>query len=279
MFKRFFRAFFTAVVVFLTKLLSRKTITKAFRVFFTAVVVFFKYLFGKYWEVGKYLAKIIASTIIFTFLMLSFVYLTIFFLNLFGLWTPSVTSGAIHLKLVGHWPSFMLYLGQMIPFNYMTTLEAFVFIFVMANFEEVVFRHMIMDSLLMKFFKMGFIPAALISSVVFGMAHFNNAGSSPYYLWLPQVIGAGCAGLWLAYLYKTCGLHLAVFVHVLHNFTMFALARYYYQEMGILQAGLIGIGGMFLYVFLMYKYPKFRYIIAYIPIKIYHKIKGKRELH
>ena len=85
-------------------------------------------------------------------------------------------------------------------------------------FEETAFRYMLYDIVLRKILVFPYKHALVISSILFGLAHFNNIipGFSAY-LVVPQVVMAAFVGIIFAYAYLRKGLWLPIIVHMLYN--------------------------------------------------------------
>lgn len=83
-------------------------------------------------------------------------------------------------------------------------------------FEEVIFRGALFG-VLFKYCRWGFIPAALISSVIFGMGHIYQ-GNDPLSV-LMAVTVTTIAGTWFAWLYCECGycIWFPMWMHILMN--------------------------------------------------------------
>jgi membrane protease YdiL (CAAX protease family) len=89
--------------------------------------------------------------------------------------------------------------------------------------EEGMFRYLFYDCLLKKWLKAPHVLAMVISALLFGAAHFNNALVLNISLWyvVPQVIGAAVMGFFFVYLYNKFGLHVAILVHALYDYSVF----------------------------------------------------------
>lgn len=77
--------------------------------------------------------------------------------------------------------------------------------------EEALFRYLIMDLLLERRFGLNQKQSMVVSSLIFGAAHFVN---HPHWLdALPQVAAATASGALLAYVYHRVGLWACIFLH------------------------------------------------------------------
>lgn len=97
--------------------------------------------------------------------------------------------------------------------------------FLVGVVEETIFRYILQDKILEKFLKWKSWMSVPFASVVFGAAHFANAGN-----WienLPQVVGATCAGLVLGVAYKKRNLLFVILVHGLYDFLITLVYMYF----------------------------------------------------
>ena len=83
--------------------------------------------------------------------------------------------------------------------------------------EEAYFRLMIMDHMFMRWLRMPYWLALILSSMSFGFAHLANG---PWQVTLPQVVGTAFCGLWFARVYRRDGLPAAMLTHGLYNFVV-----------------------------------------------------------
>ena len=197
---------------------------------------------ARYWSAIKYTFLVGWATLINAFLMMSVVYALYWYLQWIGVWPSFVPIGD----------------GGYVPSN-LTELAALAL--TIGIMEEVIFRYFIMDCLLMRWIKMPFIWAMIISAVGFGLAHFNNAVPGYAIITLPQVVGAGVAGLWFAYLYKRFGLHLAILTHACYDGGLFALTMYNVKNSNEIIALAMLLGGIFFVLLLLYNRYKTKYLI------------------
>jgi membrane protease YdiL (CAAX protease family) len=89
--------------------------------------------------------------------------------------------------------------------------------------EEGMFRYLLYDCILQRWWKSPARLALWISALAFGAVHFGNAAALglPLIHALPQVVGAALVGFWMAYLYKRMGLHFAILTHTCYNFVVY----------------------------------------------------------
>lgn len=144
--------------------------------------------------------------------------------NLIG---AAAISGAIMIPLVFATQAVTDYLGfsvpditkSLIPADPTWQILAGMFLIV-GILEENIYRYFLQDCILGRMMKFKLMPAVIIASLIFGLAHFSNAvvlGIPPMAI-LPQVVGAAGVGLWFGYLYNRRGLHFVILTHALYDF-------------------------------------------------------------
>jgi hypothetical protein len=195
---------------------------------------------NRYWEAIKYTFLVGWATLVQAFVMMSVVYALYWY-----------------LQWIGVWPTFMP-VGEAYPLGSLTELVALAL--TIGIMEEIAFRYFLMDCILMRWIKMPFIWAMVISAVGFGLAHFSNAVPGYAIVTLPQVVGAGAAGLWFAYLYKRFGLHLAILTHAAYDGGLFALTFYKIEKANEILALAMLLGGIFFTLLILYTRYKKKYI-------------------
>lgn len=107
--------------------------------------------------------------------------------------------------------------------------------------EEGMFRYLLYDCILRKWLRFPIVISAILSAMMFGAAHFNNAIVSQISLWyvVSQVIGAAGLGVFFVYLYEKLGLHMTIVVHACYDFAVIYtefhsnLVKYLYLFLGL----------------------------------------------
>lgn len=116
----------------------------------------------------------------------------------------------------------LAYLGLINPYHFLVNIQItwrhYLHDLMTGIREEVIFRYACYDIVLRKIINFSLWPALILSSFIFGIAHFHNlAMGEPYHNALPQVIMAGILGLWFGYAYIRKGLWLAILTHAIYN--------------------------------------------------------------
>ena len=101
------------------------------------------------------------------------------------------------------------------PFDLTDPTTVILTMFAVGIFEEVYFRYIVMDCMMIRWLKTPVWVAIVISSFIFGAAHLMNPGG--WHVTLPQAVGATGAGFWFAHVYRKYGLHMAIFTHAIYN--------------------------------------------------------------
>lgn len=84
--------------------------------------------------------------------------------------------------------------------------------------EEALFRYLLMDKLLEGKLKASTLVSTVVSSVMFGAAHFVNHPT--WIQGLPQVFSTTAAGVVFAYVYRRHGLPAAILLHAAYNWVV-----------------------------------------------------------
>jgi hypothetical protein len=126
------------------------------------------------------------------------------------------------------------------PFGGFSVLELISICLTIGLVEEGMFRYLMYDCILLKWLKSPIILATCLSSLLFGLAHFNNVISGYTLFTLPQVIGAFLVGFWFVYLYKKIGLHIAILSHALYDFFCFMIQRGAIKEAFLIYVMILG---------------------------------------
>ena len=206
---------------------------------------FIKRLLSKLYQVGHYSVLLSWVTTINAFIMLMVCGLVYYLLVKFGILYPSFGFG-----MPSDPPSIISILWRYLR---------------VGIFEEGLFRYLIMGCLFIGFFKMSFKWAMIISSVMFGCAHFMNGYPGNYIYVVPQVTGATFAGMWFAYAYKKWGLHIAILAHALYDAVLSYVIAYYMFDADMILNAWAVIGAILFSIYLVIKliaYKKRKRLIA-----------------
>lgn len=163
------------------------------------VTAYFSYLGNRVVEAGKYLYKLAFNVGISFIIMPPIAFAVSLIMGWCGIVDTGTAVNQLQQLFEPHTPWYV----------YLITMLA------VGLYEECWFRYLVLDCLFMRWLKLPYWLALIMSSASFGVAHLANG---PWLVTLPQIVGAGFLGLWLARIYRTQGLHMAILTHGCYNF-------------------------------------------------------------